>query len=76
MIGKRILQGAVALAMVAAATAPASATVLEWTLSGTYDDGSTVGGTFLFDTDTSTFSDINIGYNGGPNYPATVFNVA
>ncbi|PSB67423.1 hypothetical protein C7B61_06255, partial [filamentous cyanobacterium CCP1] len=52
------------------AAAPAEAAALKWTLQDvTFNDGGTATGSFLFDADTNTFSDVNINTflsNGNP----------
>ena len=73
-MGKQLLRGAMALAMVTAA-APASGALVEWTFSGIFSDGATANGSFRYDTNTMMFSDFGISYSGGPNYPAASFTV-
>ena len=50
-----------AVATAAAVASPASATILEWTLSGaTFNDGGTASGSFDFNTLTDTYTNIDI----------------
>jgi hypothetical protein len=58
---------------------PAVAAVLTWTLHDvTFDDGGTAEGTFEYDADTNTFSDLNISVSGGDAtfFPAFVYSTA
>jgi len=52
----------------------ANAVSILYTFSATYHDGSTAAGDFLFETDTDTFSEIEIILDGGSEYPDEVFS--
>ena len=68
-----------AVAVILSCTAPAAATVLTWTLHDVvFDDGGTAEGTFDFDADTTTFSNLNISVSGGDAtfFPAFVYTPA
>jgi hypothetical protein len=61
---------AATVASVGMVATPAEAAALRWNLQGvTFNDGGTASGSFLFDADTNTFSDVNISTflsNGNP----------
>ena len=53
-------------ALLVAATSTLMATPITWTLSGvTFGNGSTASGKFVYDSDTNTFSSININVSNG-----------
>ncbi|MFC5344671.1 IPTL-CTERM sorting domain-containing protein [Brevundimonas staleyi] len=54
-----------AVAAVALVATPALAVPVQWTINGTFQDGGTIGGTFIYDYDTNTYSSINITTTAG-----------
>jgi hypothetical protein len=78
----KLLIGSAALAILAAASAPVHASVIDWTLEGvTFDDGGTASGTFSIDSSTGHLLSYDITTTagsvlGGMTYDAsTVFVV-
>lgn len=61
---KTLTLSAAAAAAVLLAT-PALADPVEWTISGTFEDGGTISGTYVYDYDTLTYSQIDITTTAG-----------
>ena len=63
---KKLLVGSAALALLAAASAPGQAAVIDWTLEGvTFDDGGTASGTFSTDSSTGSLVSYDITTTAG-----------
>lgn len=54
----------------------ASATVIKWQYDASYSDGSSASGSFLFNAETSNYSNIAIAYIGNGTYPDATFDTA
>lgn len=55
-----MIRNAIFLLLAALAVPAASAAPITWSISGTFSDGGTVSGSFTFDANTSTYSNIDI----------------
>lgn len=62
---RRYTRGLALLASVVGTALFCAAAPKTWTISGTFTDGGTVNGTFVFDPDTNTFGAFNITVSGG-----------
>jgi len=71
----RMLRSISVAIAVAALSFPASAGPLTWTLTGaTFSDGATATGSFVFDADTDTFSNIDIVFTPAAGSPVETFS--
>jgi hypothetical protein len=72
MSGTRFLRGLwFAAALIAISARPASADLVQWTLTGaTFEDGTTLTGSFVYDTIAHDYSSIDIVTAGGSVAPA------
>jgi hypothetical protein len=71
-----LLRSIVALVIFAAGTVGLSATPVLWTLQGvTLTDGGTASGSFVYDADTNTYSDLNITTTTGSARAGSTYTV-
>jgi hypothetical protein len=71
-----LLRSIVALAIFAAGTASVSAAPILWTLQGvTLSDGGTAFGSFVYDADTNTYSDLDITTTTGSARAGSTYTV-
>lgn len=72
-----ILKKTLAVVLLSLGTISAHATPITWTLAGvTFDDGGTAAGSFVFDADTSSYTDVDITTTAGFASPGTQFDTA
>lgn len=70
---RRLALTTAAAAVLAAMAAPAWAVPVQWTIAGTFDDGGSVSGTFVYDYDTNTYSAVNVTTTAGATLPGAVY---